>query len=67
MFAWADKYDVQETRRIARAEGLAEGRSEGERDKALTVAKKMLNRDETIDKIVEFTGLTVAEVEALRE
>ena len=29
MFAWADNYDVQETRRIAREEGLAEGRHEG--------------------------------------
>ena len=36
LFAWADNYDVQETRRIARTEGLAEGRAEG---KAVGIAE----------------------------
>ncbi|MDR0469573.1 MAG: hypothetical protein LBH09_06320 [Peptococcaceae bacterium] len=29
MFTWIENYDVQETRRIARAEGMAEGVAEG--------------------------------------
>ena len=71
MFAWADNYDVQETRRVAREEGLREGRedglNEGSAVKALAIAKNLMKMALPTDKIVEATGLTRAEVEGLRE
>jgi len=53
MFAWADKYDVQETRRIARAE------------QAIAIAKNLLKENMPIDKIAEVTGLSIEEIERL--
>ena len=70
MFAWADNYDVQETRRIARAEGVKEGekrgRAEGAKKNSLAIAKKALRMNMPIDDVVELTGLTREEVEGSR-
>ena len=69
MFAWADNYDVQETRRKAREEGLAEGREKGREEglsaKASIVAENLLSEGDSIEKIVKVTGLTRNEVENL--
>lgn len=63
MFVGFDNYDVQETRRVAKAEGQTEGRKEG----IIVVARKLLKMNRSIDEIVEITGLTRVEVEALRD
>ena len=69
LFAWADNYDVQETRRIARTEGLAEGRAEGRAEgeivRALTIAKNLLSMNLPLDQIAAATGLTLKELERL--
>ena len=62
MFAWADNYDVQETRRIAKAEG----RREGQRKQSLAIAQNLLNKQMSLDDIADATGLTREEVESLR-
>jgi predicted transposase/invertase (TIGR01784 family) len=51
----------------ARREGRVEGRAEGETAKALDVAKNLLKLGIPVDTIVKSTGLTSAEVEALRQ
>jgi len=63
MFAWADKYDIQETRRAARAEGLAEGKKE----QAISIAKNLLKENMPFDKIADITGLSVKEIERLTQ
>ena len=47
--------------------GRTEGRTEGETLKALEVAKKMLKRNRPIDEIIDFTGLSLDEVNELRD
>ncbi len=49
-----------------RAEGEAKGRAEGWKDGMTNVALKMLHRGVPIEYIIEDTGLTAAEIEALR-
>ncbi|WP_019123222.1 Rpn family recombination-promoting nuclease/putative transposase [Brevibacillus massiliensis] len=51
----------------AREEGLAEGRTEGERQKAIQMAKKMLAKGKDVEEIVEFTELSVEEIEKLKQ
>lgn len=58
-------------RRVARAEGKAEGRAEGEAkgraEGKAEVARRMLAMNMTPDQICQATGLSLAEVGALRE
>jgi len=61
MFPHFDNYDVQETRRTARAEGKAEGES----TKALAIARKLFQMSMSIEDIILATGLTREEVESL--
>jgi predicted transposase/invertase (TIGR01784 family) len=62
-------YDVQETRRVARAEGLAEGlaegRTEGRTEERIEVAFNLKQLDTPIDVIVKATGLSAEEIEKL--
>ncbi len=44
----------------------AKGRAEGEKEKAFDIAKKMLNRNVSINAIAEDTGLTVDEIKDLK-
>jgi predicted transposase/invertase (TIGR01784 family) len=62
MFAFFDNYDVQETRRVARAEGRAEGANA----MAVDIAKNMLRINRPLDEIIKVTGLPREEVESLR-
>ncbi|HMV48198.1 MAG TPA: Rpn family recombination-promoting nuclease/putative transposase [Blastocatellia bacterium] len=62
---------IEEGKEIGRAEGVEIGRAEGveigERKKALETARKALRKNLSVDDIAEMTGLTEAEIEALRE
>jgi len=61
MFTLIEHYDVQETRRIAKAEGIEEGRG----DERIAIAKRSLEKHMSIEDIVSITGLTCEEVEDL--
>ena len=66
MFDFIDNYDVQETRRIAKAEGFAEGMAEGEVEITRHIARKLLAAGVAMDIITASTELTNAEIEQLR-
>ena len=51
----------------ARKAGLREGRLEGERDKAIETAKKMLENEIPIALITKCTGLSLEEVNSLKK
>lgn len=48
-----------------RAEGRVEGRAEGKKDKAIEIAKNLLEMDMPIDAIMKATGLSSEEVKEL--
>lgn len=54
-----ENYSVQETRRVARAEGKAEGKAE--------VALSMLKLNMPIEEIIKITGLSFEELERLQD
>lgn len=45
----------------------AEGRTEGEKRAKIEIAQKMLRRGRPLDEIMEDTGLTTEEIEAIRD
>jgi hypothetical protein len=47
--------------------GKQEGKAEGEKAKAIEMAKKMLLKKKPIDEIMEFTGLTEAEIREIEK
>ena len=54
-----------EGREEGRAEGRAEGREEGRAEGVLAVARKMKEKNMSIDDIIAFTGLTTEDIERL--
>ena len=56
MFAWADDYDVQATRREARAEGFSEGMEAGE-SKGKSIIS-MLSSGASLEKIMHELGVS---------
>ena len=46
----------------AEEKGRAEGRAEGKKDKAVEIAKKLLDMDMPIDAIMKATGLSQEEI-----
>ena len=65
MFPFFENYDVQETRRTARAEGRAEGNVEGKLEGKLEVARSMLAKDMSLELTAEITGLSLDELKKL--
>ena len=51
---------------LARKEGIEKGIIEGEKAKSLEIAKKMLNRGDSIEDIIDLTGLSKNEIENLK-
>ena len=49
-----------------RAEGRTEGRAEGRAEAQLEMARKMLEAGMAVDQIVQFTDLTLQEVQSLQ-
>ena len=64
LFDSFEAYDVQETRRISKAEGKAEGKAE-ERKNLLEAARTMLNEGMDRLKVQHFTKLTDEEMASL--
>jgi len=52
-------------RRTAEQKARAEGRAEGRKEGLFEVAKKMLSKGVSVSDVVDLTGLTKAEIEAL--
>ena len=69
MFAFFDDYDVQETRRIARDEGLQEGLQEGRKEglqKGMLVGKQEGKLEATIGIIKEFNATVTKAMEVTK-
>jgi predicted transposase/invertase (TIGR01784 family) len=58
--------DQAHNRAVLRDEGRAEGKAEGRAEGRAEVAKNALLKQISIDDIIEITGLSRAEIEALR-
>ena len=66
MITERDEINIRRTaEQKARAEGKAEGRAEGRKEGLFEVAKKMLSKGVSVSDVVDFTGLTEAEIETL--
>jgi predicted transposase/invertase (TIGR01784 family) len=48
------------------ARGEAKGKAEGEEKKAIEIAKAMLTKNKPMEEIIEFTGLTIKQIEKLK-
>ena len=55
----------QKARAEGVAEGMAKGKAEGRKEGLFEVAKKLLSKGVSISDVVDFTGLSEAEIEAL--
>ena len=58
---------IVDAKRAGHAEGEAKGRAEGEKSKAVAIAKNALMMNMQVNDIAELTGFTREEIEALRE
>lgn len=58
--------DLKNTIDTAKEEGIEQGIEQGMEKKAFLIAKEMLAENESIEKIVRFTGLTTEQVEAIK-
>ena len=47
-------------------EGREEGREEGERRRAVAIARKLLARGESVEKVADLTELPLADVQQLQ-
>lgn len=56
---------LYEAKRDGRKAGLEEGKKEGENNKAIEIAKKLLSKGLDIKEIIEITGLTEEEIKKL--
>ena len=59
---WEDAAIKKEMRETSLAEGRAEGKQEGERQKQIEIAKKMKEKKIPEEQIMEITGLTKEEL-----
>jgi predicted transposase/invertase (TIGR01784 family) len=57
---------LKKMRAEGKAEGKAEGLAEGKNKKAIEIAVKMLSKGKNIEEIIDFTGLSVAEINKLK-
>jgi predicted transposase/invertase (TIGR01784 family) len=64
--AQAKAEEAQTKAAEAKAEGIAEGRAEGERRTQIETAKRMLEDDFSTELIAKFTGLSIDEIENLK-
>ena len=56
----------EEAERIGLEKGLAQGLAEGRAEAQLEMARKMLEAGMAVDQIVQFTDLTLQEVQSLQ-
>lgn len=61
----AKKEGIEEGKERGRQEGKKEGKREGEKNKAIKIARKMLLKGVKVADIVDFTGLSKAQITKL--
>ncbi|MDJ1305567.1 MAG: hypothetical protein MRQ09_04975 [Candidatus Midichloria sp.] len=61
-----ESYVRKEASAEARAQGMVEGKLEGERDKTIEIAKKMLAAGQDAQFISVITGLSIEDIQKLR-
>ena len=59
------RLDYQNVLDYAKEEAERQGMEKGEKQKAIEIAKNLLNKGLEVDFISETTGLTIAEIKAL--
>lgn len=59
--------EEEKLRNAAQKKGKNQGKKEGEKAKAIKIAKEMIKADEPIEKIIKYTGLKAKEIQKLRE
>jgi predicted transposase/invertase (TIGR01784 family) len=57
----------EDAEELALAENFNEGRAEGKNEERIAMAKKMLAKGKPIDEIIEFTELSIEEIEKLEK
>ncbi|GHT94773.1 hypothetical protein AGMMS49545_16610 [Betaproteobacteria bacterium] len=57
--------DIFARERAAEEKGREEGREEGRTEERLAFARKLLNRNHSIEEIIEYTGISRAEIQSL--
>ncbi|MDP3936125.1 MAG: hypothetical protein Q8Q56_03975 [Alphaproteobacteria bacterium] len=62
-----DRWEFATLFAVERKEGRAEGRTEGEKNAKIQIAKGMLEEKMDLSLIARLTGLTTDEIEAIRE
>ena len=62
---FAGAYDVEERRAFDMEDMRLTGKNEGEKEKQLEIAKKMINKGMDLSTISELTGLSVEEIKKL--
>lgn len=60
------KEQIDEEKAQERLEGREEGREEGQQKRNIEIAIKMLSKNKSIEEIVEFTDLTVEQIEKIK-
>jgi predicted transposase/invertase (TIGR01784 family) len=58
---------VVQAKREGKKEGLQEGRKEGSQEARKEIALKLRKRGVAVEQIAEYTGLTLKEIEELRD
>ena len=62
-----DEMTLEEAKKEARDEALAEGRSEGVKQSKIDIAKAMLKENCVIELIAKVTNLSIKDIEKLKE
>jgi len=63
----AERIGEERGREMGLVEGKEVGRDEGERNKAIKMAKKMLLKKKSIEEILEFTELTAEDIVKIKK
>ena len=64
---WNYNFDMESMYEHGMEQGMEQGRTEGAKEQNIKIAKKMLNKNEKIEYIMEITGLTREEIEQLKD
>ena len=64
-YLYGNQIMLEEERRLGIKEGLEKGIEQGERNKAISMAKNMKARDMDLNLISELTGLSIEEIKKL--
>ena len=67
MYEWILEEGIEKGIEKGIEQGIQRGKLEGAHEKALETARAMLNKDYSVNDIAELTGLSIQEIESLRQ